>query len=42
MNSHATYALMHPVFDPKTQITADYGWRRGRISFMLTCNIGME
>jgi hypothetical protein len=42
MNLHAAYALAHPVFDPETQITSSSGWRQGRLSFMLTVNIGME
>jgi hypothetical protein len=42
MNSHAAYALAHPVFNPERQITADHGWRQGRLSFMLTVNLGLE
>lgn len=42
MNPHIEYALAHPVFDPKRQITTRHGWRQGRISFMLTVNIGIE
>jgi hypothetical protein len=42
MNSHISYALAHPVFDPERQITRDHGWRLGRISVMLTVNVGME
>jgi hypothetical protein len=42
MNTHAAYALAHPVFDPERQITTRHGWRQGRLSFMLTVNIGLE
>jgi hypothetical protein len=42
LNSHISYALAHPVFDPDRQITTEHGWRAGRISVMLTVNIGME
>lgn len=42
MNSHIAYALSHPVFDPERQIKTDHGWRIGRVSVMLTVNIGME
>jgi hypothetical protein len=41
MNQHANYALAHPVFDP-AEITTVHGWRQGRLSFVLTVNIGME
>jgi hypothetical protein len=42
MNQHANYALAHPVFDPDREITTVHGWRQGRLSFVLTVNIGME
>jgi hypothetical protein len=42
MNSHAAFALAHPVFDPERQITTRHSWRQGRLSFILTVNIGME
>lgn len=42
MNSHITYALAHPVFDPLTQITPGHYWLVGRIGVCLTANIGME
>lgn len=43
MNSHAAYALAHPVFDPESQIGAQFGWMVDRkVSAMLTVNIGME
>jgi hypothetical protein len=42
LNSHIAYALAHPVFDPERQINSGHGWRLGRISVMLTVNIGME
>lgn len=42
MNTHATYALAHPVYDPERDITASHHWRAGRLSFGLTVNIGME
>lgn len=42
MNSHVAYALAHPVFDPETQIGPRHGWRIGKVSIMLTVNIGLE
>lgn len=42
MNSHAIFALDHPVFDPERQIVKDHHWQIGRISAGLTVNIGME
>jgi hypothetical protein len=42
MNSHVRFALDHPVFDPNTQITQGHRWRQGRISIVLTANIGLE
>lgn len=39
---HVSYALNHPVFDPTTQLSTEFGWRVGYMSFMLTVNIGME
>jgi hypothetical protein len=43
MNSHALYALAHPVFDPKKQITPGHFWRfTPDIHAGLTVNIGME
>lgn len=43
MNSHLTFALAHPVFDPDTQIVPGHRWMEERlISASLTVNIGME
>lgn len=43
MNSHAEYALAHPVYDPDTQIVQGHFWRPDRFfSAGLTVNIGME
>ena len=43
MHKQAVYALAHPVFDPKTQITPGNFWSpQARITAGLTVNIGME
>ena len=42
MNMHAEFALAHPVFDPERQIVDGHRWLVGRISALLTVNIGME
>jgi hypothetical protein len=43
MNQHIRIALAAPVFDPETQITAQFFWYVERdISVGLTVNIGME
>lgn len=43
MNSHAQFALAHPVFDPERQIITGHYWAFERdVSACLTVNIGME
>jgi hypothetical protein len=43
MNPHVQFALLHPVFDPMTQIVGGHFWfYNRRIHAGLTCNIGME
>lgn len=43
MNTHAEFALAHPVFDPMTQIVAGHTWLvDSPVSACLTVNIGME
>jgi hypothetical protein len=43
MNSHALYALGHPVYDPERQITSGNYWEVERdVSACLTVNIGQE
>lgn len=42
MKSQIHYALAHPVFDPFKQILPGHSWRAGRLSFVLTANIGLE
>ncbi len=42
MHKHAAFALAHPVFDPVTQILSGHRFAVGRISAVLTANIGME
>ena len=41
--NHAEFALLHPVFDPDTQIVEGHHWWAERgVSAGLTVNIGME
>lgn len=43
MDTHALYALAHPVFDPTTQIVTGHQWMiTPTVSALLTVNIGME
>jgi hypothetical protein len=43
MNSHAAYALAHPVFDPERQIVGGHYWLEDRtVSACLTVNLGLE
>lgn len=43
MNTHAMFALAHPVYDPETQIVRGHHWVEERlVSAGLTVNIGME
>jgi hypothetical protein len=43
MDRHVEYALAHPVFDPRTQITlGNYWWAERDVSAALTVNIGTE
>jgi hypothetical protein len=43
MHKQVLFALAHPVYDPKTQITRGHYWLPERdVSACLTCNIGME
>lgn len=43
MISQQRFALAHPVFDPKTQITGRHYWHADRhFRACLTVNIGME
>jgi hypothetical protein len=43
VNSHALYALAHPVYDPARQITAANYWAPLRhIAACLSVNIGLE
>lgn len=43
MNTHALFALAHPVFNPERQIVAGHYWAEERgVSACLTVNIGME
>ena len=43
MNTHAAFALAHPVFDPMRQIIPGHYWAEERgVSACLTVNIGME
>lgn len=43
MNQHIRFALDHPVYDPKKQITFGHYWVEERlVSACLTVNLGME
>jgi hypothetical protein len=43
MNSHAEFALAHPVYEPETQIVPAHYWVADRnVSACLTVNIGQE
>ena len=43
MKSQINFALLHPVFDPETQIMEGHFWRpEPHIGAGLTVNIGME
>ena len=43
MDSHAAFALAHPVFDPETQIIRGHRFVAERaVTACLTVNIGME
>jgi hypothetical protein len=43
VNTHALFALAHPVFNPERQIVAGHYWAEERgVSACLTVNIGME
>jgi len=43
LDSHALFALTHPVFDPETQIEHRHFWMPAKgITAGLTVNIGME
>lgn len=43
MNTHAGFALAHPVYNPETQIVPGHYWRADRdVSAALTVNIGAE
>ena len=43
MRSQIEFALLHPVFDPASQIVTGHYWRAGdTVSACLTVNIGME
>jgi hypothetical protein len=43
MDSHARFALAHPVYDPKRDIVpGHHWWVDRRMSAGLTVNIGME
>lgn len=44
MTRHQLFALAHPVFDPETQILPGHRWwaEPGKVSALLSCNIGME